>query len=246
MRMSTGLHGLTLGLVLLAAACTSGPAERPASTEGWTHVAASLETEGQVAIIDPAAGTIVARIDVGKRPRGMRASPDGTRLYVALSGSPIAPPGVDESTLPPADKSADGIGVFSLADRRLERIIRGVSDPEQLAIGADGRYLFIASEDTGRAVITDADTEETIASLPVGGEPEGVAISPDGRYVYMTSEADHQVSVIDTEARALVADFEVGQRPRGVAFSPDGRRAFVTGELDASLTIVDAETHEVL
>jgi hypothetical protein len=43
---------------------------------------------------------------------------------VALSGSPIAPPGVDESTLPPPDKRADGIGVVSVADRKLLRIVK--------------------------------------------------------------------------------------------------------------------------
>ena len=41
---------------------------------------------------------------LGKRPRGIRVSPDRTQLYIALSGSPISPPGVDESKLPPPDR----------------------------------------------------------------------------------------------------------------------------------------------
>ena len=55
---------------------------------------------------------------LGKRPRGIHASPDKKTIYVALSGSPIAGPGVDESTLPPADKTADGIGVFDIKERK--------------------------------------------------------------------------------------------------------------------------------
>ena len=43
-----------------------------------------------------------AAIAVGKRPRGIKLSRDGTRLFVALSGSPMRRPGVDESKLPPA------------------------------------------------------------------------------------------------------------------------------------------------
>ena len=38
----------------------------------------------------------IATIPLGKRPRGIKASPDRTMLYVALSGSPAAGPGVDE------------------------------------------------------------------------------------------------------------------------------------------------------
>ena len=66
-------------------------------------------------MIDAATLTAVATIPLGKRPRGIAASPDGTRLYVALSGSPDAGPGVDEKTLPPPDRSADGIGVVDVS-----------------------------------------------------------------------------------------------------------------------------------
>src|SRR3954452_9484099 len=39
--------------------------------------------------------TAIGTYKVGKRPRGIRASPDGKSLYVALSGSPPAAPGGD-------------------------------------------------------------------------------------------------------------------------------------------------------
>ena len=35
---------------------------------------------------------VVATIPVGKRPRGIHASPDGKTVYVALSGTPVEPP----------------------------------------------------------------------------------------------------------------------------------------------------------
>jgi YVTN family beta-propeller protein len=204
------------------------------------------EMSGDLTIIDGETREVIATVPLGKRPRGIQLSPDGAYLYVALSGSPLSPPGVDESTLPPPDKEADGIGVFSLEHRRIERIIRGVSDPEQLAVSRDGRLLFIASEDTGTAVIADVSTGDVVTSLPVGGEPEGVAIRPDGRHVYMTSEADHRVAVIDTESQSVVHHLEVGTRPRAVAFAPDGAHAFVTGELDASVAVIDTTGPEVV
>jgi YVTN family beta-propeller protein len=146
------------------------------------------EMSGDMTVIDGQTLRVLATIPLGKRPRGIQLSPDDQRLFVALSGTPIAGPGVDRSSVPPADPSADGIGAFDLGTQSLTRVIRGVSDPEQLVVSPDGRRLYIASEDTGTAVILDVDNGKTLASLAVGGEPKGVGISPDGRWVYVTSE----------------------------------------------------------
>ena len=91
------------------AAAAPAPAPPPA-----LGVYVTNEQSGDLSIIDAATQTVVGTIPLGKRPRGIAASPDGTKLYVALSGSPSAPPGVDEKTLPPPDRSADGIGVVDI------------------------------------------------------------------------------------------------------------------------------------
>ncbi len=89
------------------------------------------ENSGDLSVIDTATRQVVATIPLGKRPRGIKVSPDGATLYVALSGSPIAPPGTDESKLPPPDRNADGIGVVDVKQGKLLRVIHGGSDPEQ-------------------------------------------------------------------------------------------------------------------
>jgi PQQ-dependent catabolism-associated beta-propeller protein len=255
---------LAAGAIALLTAC--GAREAPPAAEAATDAQASAtpvslpdagstpphrifvsnEMSGDMTVIDGRTLQVIATVPLGKRPRGIQLSPDGTRIFVALSGSPIGGPDVDDDDLPPADKSADGIGVVDAKTLKLLRVIRGVSDPEQLVVSADGRRLYIASEDTGMAVVVDAETGETLAQLPVGGEPEGVGISPDGRFVYMTSEEDHQVSVIDTGRNEVVAQFKVGERPRSVSFTADSARAYVTGEFDGTVSVVDARAHKVI
>src|ERR1700685_2387291 len=88
------------------------------------------EISGDLSVIDSNTLEVVLTVPLGKRPRGIHPSPDGKEIYVALSGSPPAPPGVDESTLPPPDHSADGIGVFDVAQGKLMRILKAGSDPE--------------------------------------------------------------------------------------------------------------------
>src|SRR5262249_44162245 len=92
------------------------------------------ETSGNLTVIDAATLNVVATIPLGKRPRGLAASPDGSRLYVALSGSPNAGPGVDEKTLPPPDRTADGIGVVDLDQGKLLKVLTSGPDPEQVAV----------------------------------------------------------------------------------------------------------------
>jgi YVTN family beta-propeller protein len=250
------LKSLWLALLGLAAAVQSGAATTakptPSKTAAAKAVAGSYrvlvtnERGGTLSVIDGVSRRLLSTVPLGKRPRGLKVSPDGRLLYVALSGSPIAGPNVDESKLPPADKGADGIGVVDLAALKLLHILRGVSDPEQLAVSADGKHLYIASEDTGRAIVMDAVSGKQLASLAVGGEPEGVTLSPNGRFVYVTSEEHHQVAVIDTSSNKVAATVTVGQRPRFTEFSDDGALAFVSGENDGSITVIDARAQKVL
>src|SRR5579864_584990 len=148
------------------------------------------ESSGDLTVIDAATLSPVATIALGKRPRGIAASPDGRRLYVALSGSPNAGPGVDEKTLPPPDRSADGIGVVDLAQGKLLKVLPSGTDPEQLAVSHDGTRVFIANEDAGKASIVDVDSGRILETFKIGDEPEGVSVEPSGGRFWVTSEGD--------------------------------------------------------
>jgi YVTN family beta-propeller protein len=231
-------------LILLAFALTAcGGSPEQASASG-PRVYVTNEMSGDLTIIDPEARQVVGRVALGKRPRGIIASPDGRLLYIALSGSPVGGPGVDESSLPPADKAADGIAVLDIATQRVLRVIKGISDPETVAISPDGARLFVASEDTGQLIVIDANNGRVMAQLPVGGEPEGTGVSPDGRIAIATSEADHSATIIDAAALRVLGRVEVGERPRNILFL--GGRAFIPGEGDASLTAIDPQAARAL
>jgi len=164
------------------------------------------ETGGDISVVDVALQRVVATIPVGKRPRGIRLSPDGTNLFVALSGSPMAPPGTDESKLPPPDRKADGIGVVSVADLKLLRVLPGGLDPEQSAVSADGTKLFVANEDGGPVtglepkdfavdyLIPTPTTSLFFPSEVSTQKPDGFAEHDPGTYVmYVTTTHNTQL-----------------------------------------------------
>jgi len=236
--------------LVTAAACSREPAATPPDTADIASPPGRLfvtnEMSGDLSVVDTATRRVVATIPLGKRPRGIRVSPDGTVLYVALSGSPIAPPGVDESTLPPPDRKADGIGVVDIRAGKLLRVIPAGTDPEQMAVSRDGRWLFVANEDASQTSVVSAADGKLIATIPVGGEPEGVDLRPDGKVVYVTSEEENEVHVIDAIEPKAIATIAVGPRPRSTAFLPDSSRAYVSAENGASITVIDAMKHRVI
>src|SRR4051812_44637120 len=89
---------LLLGLSVLSAGSVIGAQTSTAAAP--YRVLVTNERGGTLTVIDGGKGTVIATVPLGKRPRGLKTSPDGKLLYVALSGSPIAGPGVDESKLP--------------------------------------------------------------------------------------------------------------------------------------------------
>ena len=225
----------------VAPAPPAAPVEKPGP-----RVYVSDETGGRVIVIDPESRAIVRTINVGKRPRGLRVSSDGTKLYVALSGSPIAGPNVDESKLPPADKAADGIGVVDLATGAVVRKYQSGSDPESFSMSRDGRLLFVSNEDTGEMSVLDLESGDVKARVKIGEEPEGVTTAPDGATVYVSCEGTNEVVAVSTVDYKVVGRSPTGPRPRSLAFTADGATGFVANENNASLTVFIARTRKVL
>jgi YVTN family beta-propeller protein len=255
------LFGAALGSALLL--CTVARSQ----TAGSYEIYVSNEKSGDVTVIH--AGTmdangmfdVVATIPVGKRPRGIHASPDGKTVYVALSGTPIeAPPKLDANGNPifqkghddddddnvKSDKTADGIGVLDVASRKLLRKVPAGSDPEQFCVSADGKRLFISNEDTGTATTLDTTTDKIVHFTQVGREPEGAGVAPDGKTFYITCETAGDIFAIDAASGKETGHAHVNPRPRSIDFLPDGSRAFVPSESSGELNVIDTANCTVL
>ena len=85
-------------LVIIPAGCKSAAppeqpvAQKPAETSA-PRIFTSDEVGGDLTVIDSGNYNVLATVPLGKRPRGIHASPDGKTIYVAVSGTPIAGPG---------------------------------------------------------------------------------------------------------------------------------------------------------
>src|ERR1700742_952344 len=237
----------------------------PARAAGAAYqIFVSNERSGDVTIIDGADFKVVGTIPVGKRPRGIHASPDGKTVYVALSGTPIEPPPAldaqgnpilkknskadddDDDDSSKSDKSADGIGVVDVAQKKLTRKISAGSDPEEFAVGKDGTRIYVSNEDIKTASVINIASGKVEHLIPVGREPEGVGVTPDGKQFYVTCETGGEVFAIDTTSYAVVGHFTVPVRPRSVDFLTNAAVGFIPSESKGQLNVIDTATSKVL
>lgn len=197
----------------------------------------SNEDGHSVSVIDTAREAVIATVEVGKRPRGMQLSRDGSRLYVAVSGRPKCPPKMPDAVCAKLahDFSADGIAVVDTRSLEVLRLLHAGSDPERFDISRDGRRLYVANEDSGTASVVDVPSATVLKRVAVGREPEGVRVSPRGDWVAVTNETDSTVSLVDTKTLQVEHTVKVGFRPRDIVFTPNGRIAYVPGEADGSV-----------
>jgi PQQ-dependent catabolism-associated beta-propeller protein len=204
-----------------------------------------------VSVLDTDKAEVVATVNVGKRPRGMKLSRDGKQLFVAVSGLPKCPPTVpdEECAKLKRDLTADGIAVIDTTTLKLDRLLKSGSDPEQFDLSHDGKRLFIANEDSGTLTVVGIASGAVEGTVLVGKEPEGVRVTPDGRWIVVTSESGNAIYLIDAHTLKMIKSVSVGKRPRDVAFAPDGKTVYVSGEFDASVyvtTIPDLSSAEKL
>lgn len=231
------------------------------ATAAGFQVYVTNERSGDVTVIDGATFKVVDTIKVGKRPRGIHASPDGKTVYVALSGTPIeGPPKLDANGNPiferdrddddekedKSDKAADGIGVVDVATRRFVRKISVGSDPEEFDVSADGRHLYVSNEDVKTASSLDIANGKVEKIVALSQEPEGVAITPDGKRLFVTCETGGEVYVIDIATFKVIGHVKIGARPRSVAFLQDGRIAIVPSESAGELYAIDTDQIKVV
>jgi PQQ-dependent catabolism-associated beta-propeller protein len=196
------------------------------SIVGAHEIFVSNEKDNTVSVVDTEKMEVVRTIRVGSRPRGLKISPDGSKLFVCASDSNA----IQEFNVHTSEHS------FDFSD---------VDDPEQLALSGDGKRLYTANEDSASVTAIDVETRKIVGRVDVGVEPEGIAVSPDGTTVVVTSETSNMVHFIDTAKLEVFDNVLVGSRPRHAEFSADGKKLWVSSEIAGTVSVIDVASRSI-
>jgi hypothetical protein len=108
-----------------------------------------------------------------------------------------------------------------------EEFGQGPTAGHALAVGADGRQLFVADLTSGRLAV--ADTEQLkvdrVVPIPTGTGTAFAVVAPGGGSLFLG--AGSVVRAVRLPELRVAASWEVGGEVRGLALSGDGSRLFV-------------------
>lgn len=181
-----------------------------------------------VSVVDTTTNTVAKTIPVGRSPRAIAISPDGTTAYVTNTGD-------------------DTMSIINTADKAVNMTIPVGKGPQSVAVTPDGTKVYIVSGKDNTVVVLDAATKQVLKNVNVGKEPQAIALTPDGTFAYVTNYADNTVSVIDTSSNTTLPPItdNIGRGPNGIAVSPDGKQAYVVNFDGDSISIIDTATKAV-
>ena len=182
-----------------------------------------------IGVIDLKLKKFLRKLPAGSDPEEFAVSKDGKRLYASNEDVATA-------------------SVVSVADGRVEQVVRVKKEPEGVALTPDGRSVYVTCETNGEVVVIDTKTNKAVAEIPVGGRPRTVAFSPDGSRAFIPSETAGTVSVVDTAAHKVLHAIKLpeGSRPMGTVMSADGARLYVSTGRAGTVCVIDPAAGEVL
>ncbi len=157
----------------------------------------------------------VARVPIGRYPRGVAISPDSATAYVAvMGGSEIA---VVDIAAAAAGKGEDSLTWF-------EDVGRG---PRHLNLTPDGRTLFATLNKDGRVAKIDTATGEVLGTVATGSQPRSAALSSDGTALFVVNYESDTVSRVRTSDLEVLESVPVDHHPIGITYDALTQRIWV-------------------
>jgi YVTN family beta-propeller protein len=156
----------------------------------------------------------------GLVPVGVAASPDGSKVYVAVTD--------------PAQAVADFVAVLdsrSGAPAAAPITVGLGAIPTGIAFAPDGKTAYVANRGANTLSVIDVTTNTGGAPITGFHSPTGIAVSPDGAQVLVANSGDDSVTVVDAASKATIrlaigVQGQLVSAPTGIAVSPDGSHAY--------------------
>ncbi|GGE77021.1 YncE family protein [Nesterenkonia cremea] len=182
-------------------------------------------------------------IEVGRVPKFVELTPDGSRLLVTnwcdfdlsvidtetgeeefrvpLNAQPrgiAAMP--DNETVYVTAMYADELYTVDLESQESEVIYDQASFPRHLVLSPDGETLYVTFSRSNLLVAFDTETDEVIRTADTGQEPRTMDISADGSALYVVNYDEDTVSKFDAESFEEISRESTGHLPIGVSYDP--------------------------
>jgi len=199
----------------------------------WLAVSNSGYGPQSVTIVDERSGTVVANAQIAKTFYGLAFAPDGKTLYVSTA----ADGGIRRFAFDQNSGALQDLGAWQLGT--------GAQWIAGLAVSADARVVYAASNATNELVALDASNGGKLWAAKVGDQPYAVALAKTGNAVYVSDWTGAAVDVVNAASGERIAHIQVGAHPNALLVSADGASLYVACANDNTVYAINTKTNSV-
>ena len=182
-------------------------------------------------VIDGAANTVIATVQLGSAPQGMLPNKVTNRIYIT-------------------DPTDATVTVVNGVTNSIDTVIHLAGDrPRPLAVDINPvtNKIYVTESRLASVVVIDGLTNQVTATIAVGNHPSAIRVNPITNKIFVTNKLDGTVSVIDGATNTVAATLTVGQAPGLVLVNAVTNKAYVNDYGDdmgnnTALSVIDGVT----
>lgn len=173
-------------------------------------------------------------------------TPDGRFAYVSqysMYGQGFVE-GHDAGT--PGSASDSYVYRISLADLKIDKLIKVGEVPKYLAVTPDQRYLLVSNWGSFDLSIIDVHTSRPVKTVALGPYPRGIAVAPDSSTAYVAVMGTPDIAVVNLGDFSVSWIKGVGAGPRHLCMAGDGRYLYATLNSEGTVAKIDLRRDKVV
>jgi len=232
----TGILTKSFAAILLVALAAVRLVTLGASTPTGSGLLLALnKSEATLAIVDPVALKVLARVPTGEGPHELISSADGRLAFVSNYGT--------------NERPGNTISIIDIASRKeIKRVdLGGLMRPHGIVESYGKIYFTIENSRSIARYDIGAGGIDCIMGTGQGGT-HMVVVGSRSQKIYTANRESNTVSAIEPasgSAPLKMTQIGLGKAPEGIALSPDDREVWVAHRGDGGLSIIDTANDRV-
>lgn len=182
-------------------------------------------------VIDGAANTVIATVQLGSQPTGMWVNKVTNKLYIT-------------------DPTDETVTVVNGVTNGIDAVIQlPGTRPRPVAIDVNPvtNKIYVGEYRVASVAVIDGLTNQVTATITVGNHPTSVRVNSVTNKIFVPNAADGTVSLIDGATNTVTATLTVGQSPELLLINPLTNKAYCTNFGDGngnntSVSVIDGAT----
>ena len=196
-------------------------------TYASNHNRVFVGIEGNVSVVSPSSGKILATFPVTREPDGLAFNNRNGDLYIS-------------------DYVGNNVSVVNGQSYRvLGSILLGAA-PYNMAYDAANGNLYVADLLSSQLIVLNATSNRVTGYVPLGTTPYGIVYDPQTKELYVDDYYAGNVSVVNPTTASVVGYLPAGVEPWGIAYDASNHDVWVTNPASNNVTILDPSAGTVV